>query len=230
LSGRSFDRIPYTVEVQFRTRSSFLIAYSVNLSRGGMFVETDQPASVGTELNLRFQIHDAGVYQIVGRVTWIRQTLDPESGQPPGMGIEFDEVDGTLGEVIDSLVSQFSGLNIALLIESARDRNSLSRAIKSIVASANVLDTTHADLSALAADDLDLVVFDADAAAAAGPRLLAGARNRERPVPLIALAATPAGQTLARAVGAEEQLDNPPHASDLQEALLRALGRPMKIV
>ena len=47
MSDREHDRIPFSMQVEFRTASSFLVAYSVNLSRGGMFIETDAEVPMG---------------------------------------------------------------------------------------------------------------------------------------------------------------------------------------
>ena len=54
MSEREYDRMPYVVQVEFRTASSFLVAYSVNLSRGGLFIETpsDVPAGAGITVDL----------------------------------------------------------------------------------------------------------------------------------------------------------------------------------
>ena len=47
MTDRDQARMPYTVQVEFRTPSSFLVAYSVNLSRGGLFIETDADIPTG---------------------------------------------------------------------------------------------------------------------------------------------------------------------------------------
>ena len=41
MTEREHERMPYSVQVEFRTPNSFLVAYSVNLSRGGLFLETN---------------------------------------------------------------------------------------------------------------------------------------------------------------------------------------------
>ena len=48
--------MPYSVQVEFRTPSSFLVAYSVNLSRGGLWVDAraldDQGVFTGVSADL----------------------------------------------------------------------------------------------------------------------------------------------------------------------------------
>ena len=52
--------MPYTVQVEFRTASSFLVAYSVNLSRGGLFLETEADVPTGAAMTLDFTVPNAG--------------------------------------------------------------------------------------------------------------------------------------------------------------------------
>src|SRR5437868_853736 len=72
MAEREHDRMPYSVEVDFRTASSFLVAYSVNLSRGGLFLETDADIPTGALLTVDLQIPNAGVVPVNGVVAWRR--------------------------------------------------------------------------------------------------------------------------------------------------------------
>ena len=49
MSEREYERMPYRVQIEFRTASSFLVAYSVNLSRGGLFLETEADVPTGSQ-------------------------------------------------------------------------------------------------------------------------------------------------------------------------------------
>ncbi|HMG57094.1 MAG TPA: TIGR02266 family protein, partial [Kofleriaceae bacterium] len=113
MSDREYDRIPYSVQVEFRTASSFLVAYSVNLSRGGIFIETDSEVPAGVLLALDLHVPGAGLLQLVGLVAW-RRGIDSPDG-PAGLGIEFQDVAPQLGSTIDKLVSLFQGVQILLL-------------------------------------------------------------------------------------------------------------------
>ena len=84
MSDREYERIPYSMQVEFRTASSFLVAYSVNLSRGGMFIETDSEVPTGVLLALDLQVPGAGLLQLVGLVAWRRGVDSPDG--PAGLG------------------------------------------------------------------------------------------------------------------------------------------------
>ena len=44
---RRQPRLPIQLKVAYRTTGAFLVAYSVNLSKGGIFLETPTPLEVG---------------------------------------------------------------------------------------------------------------------------------------------------------------------------------------
>ena len=58
-----FGRI---LRVQPENVPPFLFAYSVNLSKGGMFLETANVAPVGSEVALVFHVADRGTFEIKG--------------------------------------------------------------------------------------------------------------------------------------------------------------------
>ena len=133
MAEREHDRMPYSVQVEFRTPSSFLVAYSVNLSRGGLFLETDADIPSGAPVTVDFSIPTAGQVSVNGAVTW-RRISDGHDG-PPGLGIEFTDIAPQLGAIIDRLVSAFHGVQVLVLCGDRQDRTTLSRSIKSIITS-----------------------------------------------------------------------------------------------
>jgi uncharacterized protein (TIGR02266 family) len=70
-------RMPYSLQVEFRTPSSFLVAYSVNLSRGGLFIETDVDIPSGAYITVDFGIPTAGQVSLNGTVSWDNQNVSP---------------------------------------------------------------------------------------------------------------------------------------------------------
>ncbi len=227
--SREHDRIPATVEVRYRTASSFLFAYSVNLSKGGLFLETDQVLAVGSALTLKLTIPGAGTYEVSGHVTWVRDEPDPDGEGPVGMGLEFDQVDAALGAVIDQLVTGFEGLTVLLFGIDNKDRAALARKVRSIVSTADVAEAGGVSTAeALLSDELDLVVIDADTDSDEGEGwlVLRAALNRDKPIPVIVLAASQQDRERARELGAADAAPNPPSFSELQDVLLRSLGRP----
>lgn len=227
MEDRAHQRIPYAVQVEFRTASSFLVAYSVNLSRGGLFLETVHEAPLGSEITLQFAVPGAGPMRITGRVSW-RREAGPEG--PAGLGVEFDDIRDSIGEVIDQLVAGFDGLSVLLLCGDKQDRSSLGRLIRSIIASADVLSAGDDRMAeTLLDDDIDLVVVDADFDPEAALRVIKQATGRTPAIPTISLTSNKKLRERTRAAGAAEVANNPPPFSEFQRLLLRALGRPVAV-
>jgi uncharacterized protein (TIGR02266 family) len=229
VAEREHDRIPHSVEVKFRTTSSFLFAYSTNLSKGGMFLETAADVPIGSAIALRFRVADEEACEVRGRVSWRRDAPDAD-GAPAGIGVEFDAIDDTLGEVIDRLVTRFQGLTVLLFCPDTQDRHSVARMVRSIVGTADVVEAGGTSTAeALLGPEIDLVVVDGDAPDGAGLLVLRAAKSRDRKIPAIVLSADAGRQQQARELGADEIADHPPDFHDFQELLLRALGRPSTI-
>src|SRR5579864_3480994 len=99
MADRRLPRLPISLEVAYRTAGAFLVSYSVNLSKGGIFLETSQPLEPGESVSLKFEVPGEGPLEVEGVVAWVR-TDDP-TGLPNGMGIQFAELDARYGSVID---------------------------------------------------------------------------------------------------------------------------------
>ena len=217
--------MPYAVQVEFRTASSFLVAYSVNLSRGGLFLETDADIPTGALVTVDFGIPTAGQVSLNGSVSW-RRGIESLEG-PPGIGIEFVDVAPQLGAVIDRLVSSFHGVQILVLSGDRQDRTSLARSIKSIISTAEVMQAADANVATtLMSSEIDLAVIDIDFDVEGGLATLRSAKLQEPAVPSVALTANPQLHEYARAAGADEIVSNPPPFAELQVVLVRALSKP----
>lgn len=228
MSEREYDRMPYSVQVEFRTASSFLVAYSVNLSRGGIFIETDTDLPMGVLVALDLQVPGAGRLHLVGVVAWRRGFESPDG--PPGIGIEFQDVAPQLGSVIDQLVSLFHGVQILVLSGDRQDRTTLARSIKSIFSTAEILQAADAEVaSTLLTSEIDLAVVDVDFDPDGALQTLRAAKLLLPKVPTVAITANPKLRELARAAGADELASNPPPFGELQLVLVRALSKPMAV-
>jgi uncharacterized protein (TIGR02266 family) len=228
VADREHVRMPYSVQVEFRTPSSFLVAYSVNLSRGGLFLETDADIPTGALVTVDFGIPTAGQISLNGTVSW-RRGVESIDG-PPGLGIEFVDVAPQLGAVIDRLVSSFHGVQILVLSGDRQDRTSLARSIKSIISTAEVMQAADANVATtLMSSEIDLAVIDIDFDVEGGLATLRAAKQQEPAVPTVALTANPQLHEYARAAGADEIVSNPPPFAELQVVLVRALSKPALI-
>ncbi|HEX7842474.1 MAG TPA: TIGR02266 family protein [Kofleriaceae bacterium] len=228
MSDREYDRIPYSVQVEFRTASSFLVAYSVNLSRGGMFIETDSEVPAGVLLALDLHVPGAGLLQLIGVVAWRRGADSPDG--PAGLGVEFQDVAPQLGSAIDKLVSSFQGVQILVLSGDRQDRTTLARSIKSIISTAEVLQAADAAVAAtLLTSEIDVAIVDVDFDPEGALTTLRAAQQLSPKVPTVAITANPHLRELAKAAGADELASNPPPFGELQVVLVRALSKPVSV-
>jgi uncharacterized protein (TIGR02266 family) len=229
MSGREHERVPCTVRVEFRTASAFLVAYSVNLSRGGIFLETDHPAAIGTKIALELTIPQGGSIALEGMVSWRRDSAEP--GLPRGIGVAFTNVDDELGTLIDHLVQDFSGIHVVLLCADRQDRSALTRMIRSIIGTAQVqLAADEHEFASLLGGQVDAVVIDADPDPEAAFRALAAARAADVRLPTIVLASARQVRSRALHEGATEVTDSPPPLPVLQRLLVRVIGRPASVI
>ncbi len=221
--------MPYAVQVEFRTASSFLVAYSINLSRGGMFLETSEDIPTGALMTLDFSVPGAGTTSLNGAVAW-RRSADESSAGPPGIGIEFSDVAPQLGALIDKLVTSFHGVHVLLLSGDRQDRTTLARNIKSIISTAEITQAADASVAAtVITGELDVAIVDVDFDVDGGIKMIQAAKAQNPPVPTIAITSNASYRELAVAAGADEVMANPPAFADLQVVLVRALAKPVAI-
>jgi uncharacterized protein (TIGR02266 family) len=219
-------RLPFVVQAEFRTAASFLVAYSVNLSRGALFLETEHDVPSGSPIGVDLGVPGVTMpIELAGIVAWRRGIDSPEG--PPGIGIELADI-GPLGPPIDQLVAHFHGIQVLLLSGDRQDRTTLARLIKSIVTTAEVAQAADAEVAKTAlAPELDLVVLDIDFETERALDTLRTARALEPRVPIVAITANAMLREQARAEGADETASNPPPFTELQVVLVRALSRPL---
>ena len=84
---RRDPRIPFILKVNYSDRKAATDA-TENLSRGGLFVQTDQHFEMGQVVPLSLSFPGLlNPLELVGRVAWLRKA---ENGQSAGVGIEVD--------------------------------------------------------------------------------------------------------------------------------------------
>jgi uncharacterized protein (TIGR02266 family) len=219
-------RLPYVVQCEFRTASAFLVAYSMSLSRGTLFLETEADVPSGAPIGVDLEIPGvAAPVELAGIVAWRRGADSPDG--PAGIGIELADI-AALGATIDQLVSHFRGIQILLLSGDRQDRTTLARLIKSIVTTAEVAQAADAEVAkTMLAPELDLVVLDLDFETDGALQTLRAARGVEPRVPTVAITASNMLREQARVDGADEIAANPPPFTELQVVLVRALSKPL---
>lgn len=229
--GRKHGRLPLSVRVAYRSTGTFLVAYSVNLSKGGVFLETDSPLPIGSPVSLELEVPAIGLLTVVGKVAWLRE--QNADGLPQGMGIQFNSLDEIYGHAIDELVKNFVGLTVLIFASSADRLQLIGRYVRSIVA-CDIVEATSVDLAEVALEQKpDLLVVDLDQRTEAGLQTIRAAKQRQvrdaHPLPVILMAQNPKIRALGKEQGADEALQTPPSYADLQGAIIRALVRPASV-
>lgn len=102
---RATDRkaVGLLVKLKHSDVGSFAEEFATNLSPGGMFIRTRTPQAVGTLVKFEVQIA-GGVRVLRGTavVRWVRETANEEG--PPGMGLQFQELDPVTQSLIDRML------------------------------------------------------------------------------------------------------------------------------
>ncbi|TYO99666.1 uncharacterized protein (TIGR02266 family) [Geothermobacter ehrlichii] len=78
--------------VFFRSVHGSGYGHTVDISAGGVFIETDHPAQRGDRLSLSFHLPGdaSGLIEVEGRVVWVNTAENPvRSSFPAGFGVEF---------------------------------------------------------------------------------------------------------------------------------------------
>lgn len=229
MASRDFERAPGRLQVEFRSPTALLVAYTVNLSRGGMFIQcgNDLPPE-GAVLDLEITLPDRSVVELQGVVTWQR----PESSEngPRGVGVQFDSLAEELGEIVDKLVVGYSSISILVQCKDARDRKTLLRMIKSVIGTAEVeFVNDFEEATASIQKTTDLVIVDADESAGAAANTVKLASSQHS-IPTIALAKDPAVKEAIQGAGPKEILSNPPSSAALRRAILNLLSTPTRVL
>jgi uncharacterized protein (TIGR02266 family) len=212
------------LEVEYRTSTAFLVAYSLNLSKGGIFLETDTPLPVGTSIKLRFQVHGGqNPIETEGAVIWVRDTTNEDG--PSGMGIAFVQLESRHGAFIDSIVSRFEGIVMVVAGTVGSTRSVVARYLRGMM-SCHVHEVGPTEINGLRGR-VDLAVVDFAGSLDAAAALMDGVRRLNADVPILSLvpASDPAIKARATASGASDYLPSPPPYNELYRCVLRAFSR-----
>ncbi len=216
------------LRIEYRNAPSFLVAYSISFARGGVFVETRLDLPVGTPVEVQLAIPSGGLIDLRGTVTYQRTGAD-EDGHP-GLALELPDAAEMLAQLVNRLAIEYGGMSIIVLAGDTQDRTTLSRQLKSILTTAEVISATDARLAeAVLDDDIDLVVLDADHDLEASLETIKMARDMPVPVPTVALTSSRKAIDRLLLAGANEVANNPPAFAELQQVLVRAMARPRRV-
>jgi len=99
---RVSPRAPVTVRIDYSTVDAMFSEFTRNINEGGLFIESETLLPLDEQVQLQFLL--PGVddpFKVSGRVAWVREAgIDG----PPGMGVEFENLDADARLRIDEIV------------------------------------------------------------------------------------------------------------------------------
>ncbi|WP_199746023.1 TIGR02266 family protein [Corallococcus sp. AB030] len=107
---RTSDRksVGLLVKLKHESVGSFTEEFATNISPGGMFIRSRTPQPVGTPVRFEVQIaNGVRVLQGTATVRWVRDVNDPAG--PPGMGLQFQELDTASRALVDLMLQRKPG-------------------------------------------------------------------------------------------------------------------------
>ena len=107
---RALARVALEAEVQIVHGQQERRGTARNLSRGGIFVESEHAVPPATEVGLEFRLpHTECPLAPTAQVIWHRQRA---GGLSQGMGLQFLALDGAAAEAIESFVHEHAALTL----------------------------------------------------------------------------------------------------------------------
>jgi len=108
LPRRSGERVRGKISISFKKAGDFLKSYIANLGEGGLFIHTTKNLPVGSLLYLEFSLPDSNqAITTKGKVAWIRSQDMSTEKMPPGMGIQFIDMNPNDNELLKNYLARF---------------------------------------------------------------------------------------------------------------------------
>lgn len=102
IERRKSARSDLSVRVEYRTVDQLFSDFARNINEGGLFVGTETPHPEGTRISLQFELPGSDESVEVSGI--VVRLSTGSTGEPPGMGIEFEELAAADRRRIDQLV------------------------------------------------------------------------------------------------------------------------------
>jgi type IV pilus assembly protein PilZ len=104
-NNRSAERLQHELLVAYRTMDGFITDWALNISQGGMFINSRNPLPVGSVVRLIISLPGiAFPFDLSGRVKRVSGVNDPH--EAPGMAVEFIDIDPEMRSQIDEFVEK----------------------------------------------------------------------------------------------------------------------------
>jgi molecular chaperone DnaK len=95
------------ITLKYPDVKAFVEKFATNVSRGGIFIASRTPKSVGTAVRFELLLSDgkSRVLRGEGMVAWVREFDPRQPNRPHGMGIKFSKLDPESRKVVDRILA-----------------------------------------------------------------------------------------------------------------------------
>lgn len=217
---RQHPRFDATLRVEFADTREFLSAYTNSISKGGLFVESDSPLPEGAHVRLHLRLPTTGeIVEVSGTVAYvIDEDTQTAVRQPPGMGIEFGDMDdGTLAAIHDYVrfVEDTCKGRVLFVDDDLEYAGMLQDVLREHEYSVVCVNSAQAGLNTLRHGGFDILVVDLDLPRMDGLELADAVRG------------LPHGDDLAVLLLGDQALDDDQHEIAERLGVLRSLVKPV---
>jgi uncharacterized protein (TIGR02266 family) len=103
---REHPRVEATFRVLYTTIDQLLVAYSFDLSKGGMFLQTDDLLPINAVIQVNLELAEgSSEIPVICRVAYVRDAAEAAEGRPAGMGIEFLDMNNECLALIQEFIA-----------------------------------------------------------------------------------------------------------------------------
>ena len=107
IERRGSPRADFVVRVNYQTVDSLFSEFARNINDGGIFVETDTPQPIGTNVELEFKLPGADQpIEVIGNVVRSISADQVEPNEITGMAIEFENLSSGVREQINEIIQR----------------------------------------------------------------------------------------------------------------------------
>ena len=101
-------RVPIQLLVDYRSGGNYLFDFCRDMGSGGVFIETNSPLAVGSDMELTFTIPDSKeTLRTVGKVIWSQAPIHDRRDISVGMGVQFTDFSEQNRKTLDSFIQRY---------------------------------------------------------------------------------------------------------------------------
>jgi len=106
---RKDPRFDVNIKVDYSTKGMFISNRVTNLSKGGLFIQTEDPLPIQSRIHLTFTLPDFNIrIEATGKVAWIFDIRKGTTNVIAGMGIMFTDLSEQHKELIEDYIKKIS--------------------------------------------------------------------------------------------------------------------------